>query len=54
MKSGTEDKGIKLQALMEQVMSKIESENGRMIIDIKALLAINQYCAKATALVVNT
>lgn len=42
-----------LQKLMEDTMSKIESEEGRMNLDIKSLVAINQYCAKAYSLVKN-
>ena len=45
------DKAVQLQALMEQVMSSIESENGILNLDAKALMAINQYCGKAVALV---
>ena len=52
MKSSVaEDKAVQLQTLMQNVMSRIESENGRMSIDIKALVAINKYCAKAINLV---
>jgi hypothetical protein len=36
---------------MELTMSRIQSQEGRMVIDIKSLLAINQYCAKAMALI---
>jgi len=45
------DKVEELQKLMELTMSKIESEEGRMNLDIKSLVAINQYCTKAFSLV---
>jgi hypothetical protein len=40
------DKVQQIQDLMEEAMGRIRSTNGTMNIDIKSLVAINNYCSK--------